>query len=749
MSAGAGLSRGAMANQPLKAAIIGGGRACENLLTILSQERLNLLNMEVLGVADPNPQAPGIERARQMGIFTTQDFTELYTLAGLNLLIELTGSVAVRERMIRTKPIAISSIDNRGARLLWDLVQIEIEKSQVEHQAEEAIKRERDWFHRILDSLPDQIMVLDRQMRIVAVNQTFSEVSGLDKDTVIGQPCHLVRFGRNEPCASPDLACPFTQVLKTGQTESLLQLRTGSQGCTVYEEVIATPILGEDGQVEHMVEGVRDVTQRVRLESELCQAEQNHRQLMDAAQDIIVIKDMQGRYLYANPATHQFSGLTPEAMRGHTDFELFPPGLAKAMVAQDDLVRLHRTTLCFDEMMRVEGQERRFHTVRYPIFDQRGEMVSVSIMARDVTQEKALQEEVRQSRDYMRAVLTNSSDMIITTDLTGAVVTFNPGGERMLGYTLEEVRGRDIAALWHEPERRRELMRQVRRHGAVNNFPATLVAKDGHQVEISLSLAQLRDGQGQVLGTVGISKDVTEENRLRHQVIENERLAAIGQTVAGLAHCIKNILNGLRGGSYLVDTGLKNSRSELVEEGWQSVKKNIARIGNLSLDMLNYCRERTPELQPCDPGELARAAVEMVAQTARMEGVAMEVEVQPGPPVLLDPGAMNRALVNLLGNAVDACLERDYPPDVKPLVRVLVRRKPGWLELAVADNGVGMPAEVRGNLFKRFYSTKDSRGTGLGLAVTQKIVGEHQGRMEVDSTPGQGSTFTMVLLDQV
>lgn len=744
-AAGAGLSRGAQANLPLKAAIIGGGKACENLLTILSRERLHLLNMEVLGVADPNPQAPGMVRARQMGIFTTDDFTKLYDLPGLNLLIELTGSTAVRQHMIRTKPLDISSIDHRGARLLWDLVQIEIEKSQLEREAEQAIKRERDWFHRILDSLPDQIMVLDRDMRIVTVNQTFGRTTGLDKEEVVGQPCHQVRFGLDQACGGLDMQCPFQRVLETGHPESLIQLRPGPGGGTIYEEVIATPILDDEGRVTQVVEGVRDVTQRVRLECELSQAEQKHRQLMDAAQDIIVIKDMQGRYLYANPATQQFSGLSPEAMRGRTDFELFPPGLAKAMTAQDDLVRQHRTTLCFDETMRVEGQVRRFHTVRYPIFDDKGEMVAVSTMARDVTQEKALQEQVRQSRDYMGAVLSNSSDMIITTNLKGEIVTFNPAGERMLGYTLEEVKGMNIADLWLEPERRRMLMEEVRKHGAVNNFPATLIAKDGHPVEISLSLAQLRDGQGQVLGTVGISKDVTEENRLKHQLIENERLAAIGQTVAGLAHCIKNILNGLKGGSYLLDTGLKNNRPSLVEEGWQSVQKAIARISNLSLDMLNYCRDRTPELKATDPGELARSVVDLVAQMAQLEGVGIEVEVEPGPPVELDPDAMHRALLNLLSNAVDACLEREYPEGVKPLVRLVVRRDPDWLELAVEDNGVGMSEEVRNNLFRQFYSTKESRGTGLGLAVTRKIVGEHHGHIEVESTPGRGSTFRVFL----
>jgi len=135
------IRRGAQSRVPLKAAIIGGGKACDDLLILLSQERLKRLNMEIVGVADRTPTAPGIVRAKGMGIFTTDDFKKLYDIPGLNLLIELTGSKEVREQIIRTKPLDISSIDHRGARLLWDLVQIETEKQQVQREGEQKLRQ--------------------------------------------------------------------------------------------------------------------------------------------------------------------------------------------------------------------------------------------------------------------------------------------------------------------------------------------------------------------------------------------------------------------------------------------------------------------------------------------------------------------------------------------------------------------------------------------------------------------------------
>jgi PAS domain S-box-containing protein len=151
-----------------------------------------------------------------------------------------------------------------------------------------------------------------------------------------------------------------------------------------------------------------------------------------------------------------------------------------------------------------------------------GEIVQVVEGSRDVTRRVALQEEVRRNKEYLENIIVNSSDMIITTNLQGKIVTFNPGAEHMLGYKQEEVLETDIEDLWKAPEERRGLMAEVKARGFVNNYPATLIGKDGQEVEISLSLAELRDSEGRVLGTVGISKDVTEENRLRRQLVVQE-----------------------------------------------------------------------------------------------------------------------------------------------------------------------------------------------------------------------------------
>jgi len=604
------IRRGAQSQVSLKAAIIGGGKACDDLLVLFSQERLSRLNMEIVGVADRIPTAPGISRAKAMGIFTTHDFKELYGIPGLNLLIELTGSNRVREELIRTKPLDISSIDHRGARLLWDLVQIETEKQIVQREGEQKL-----------------------------------------------------------------------------------------------------------------------------------------RQFLESAQDIICIKDLEGRYLYANPATVHYVGMPREAVIGKTDAEIFKAPLARAMAAHDQEVLDQKRTLFFNEKMSVHGETFHFHTVRFPILNDQGKMTSFAVMARDMTEEIKLQEAVRQNKEYLENILTNSSDMIITTDLQGRIVTFNPAGERMLGYGRDEIVGTNINLLWKAPEDRERLMTEVRTRGAVNNFPATLVSRDGKEVEISLSLSQLRDSEGHVLGTVGISKDVTEENRLRQQLMEQERLAAVGETVAGITHCMKNVLNGLKGGSYMLNVGLKRNDTKLVKEGWGTVQKGIERIGRLSLDMLSYCRDRRPERIPTDPLKLARETVALVASAAEQEGIRISCSGDEGPPVKLDPEAIGRALLNLISNGVDACREKSYTARETPEVEVRVKRDGAALRFIVGDNGVGMTEETVSKLFSRFFSTKEGHGTGLGLCVSDKLVTEHGGKISVESSFGKGSVITIQMED--
>ena len=234
-----------------------------------------------------------------------------------------------------------------------------------------------------------------------------------------------------------------------------------------------------------------------------------------------------------------------------------------------------------------------------------------------------------------------------------------------------------------------------------------------------------------------------ENTELYQAKIEAERLAAVGQTIATLSHHIKNILQGIRGGSYLIDMGLNGKDEAIVRRGWGMVEKNQGKIYNLVMDMLSYSKEREPALEPADLNETVGEVVELMKSRAEELGVALEYAPSLGmPPILIDPDGIHRAVLNVVTNAIDAAEEVEAG---KVTVTTSWDTEAGLASVTVADNGSGIPEDKLDSIFQVFASSKGSRGTGLGLPVSKKIIVEHGGRIEVSSKPGEGTVFRVDL----
>ena len=505
-----------------KAALIGGGSACRDFLALADNNGLQQLNMVIGGVADPDPEAPGIVLAREMGLFTSLDYTELYSLPGLTLLIAFTENREVCERVIQSKPDHVGFIDHLGAGLLWNLIGVSKKTLREKEESENALQREKQWSQRFIDSLADKILVLDRDLIILKVNKVFLEACGSSESAVLGKQCCEI-VNRNEShCGEKDRDCHFEKVFTTGEKYAAVHEYKDGDGNLICEEIAAWPVFDETGELVQVIEQIRDTTSRVCLENELRDSEHKLRLFLESARDLICIKDLEGRYLYLNPAASDLMETPRGEIPGKNDHELFPEPLARVITEHDSEMLALGKTMFFYERMRVNDHVRHYHTLRFPILNDSGEMISFAIVSRDMTESVTLLDEVRQHKEYMENILANSLDMIVTTDLEGKTVTFNPAAERMLGYRQDEIVGTNIEGLWKHPDKRRKLMEEVSLKGSVSNFPAILTARDGHEVEVSLSISELRDSDGYLLGTVGISKDVTEENLLRRRLLKHE-----------------------------------------------------------------------------------------------------------------------------------------------------------------------------------------------------------------------------------
>ena len=225
--------------------------------------------------------------------------------------------------------------------------------------------------------------------------------------------------------------------------------------------------------------------------------------------------------------------------------------------------------------------------------------------------------------------------------------------------------------------------------------------------------------------------------------IQAERLAAVGQTIATLSHHIKNILQGVRGGSSLIDLGLKENDEAIVRRGWTIVEKNQSKIYNLVMDMLSYSKDREPALEPTDLNETVEDVVELMRPRAEEFQVRLDWTPAPKMPLIwIDPDGVHRAVLNILTNAIDAA---EGGPDPKVAVSIAWTPDSPTVRIQIQDNGPGLEESEIPRIFQVFSSTKGSRGTGLGLPVSQKIIREHGGTISVRSQPGQGAAFIIEL----
>lgn len=235
-----------------------------------------------------------------------------------------------------------------------------------------------------------------------------------------------------------------------------------------------------------------------------------------------------------------------------------------------------------------------------------------------------------------------------------------------------------------------------------------------------------------------------EDTRYYVAMVQAERLAAIGQTMATVAHHIKNILQGIRGGSYLIDLGLSEHDEPLVRKGWAIVEKNQNKITNLMMDMLTFSKEREPDLVPSDINRIVGDVIELMQSRAVDSEVALHWHPAENMPTLVfDPEGLHRAVLNVVTNAIDAAADAHEGAQVAVSTEFFPEK--GAFCIVVSDNGPGIPAELIDSLFSPFVSGKKGRGTGLGLPVSQKIIHEHGGRILVESNPTGGSRFTLEL----
>lgn len=278
------------------------------------------------------------------------------------------------------------------------------------------------------------------------------------------------------------------------------------------------------------------------------------------------------------------------------------------------------------------------------------------------------------------------------------------------------------------------------------------VGRDGDEVPYKVHAVPLRNEDGEVELMVQMALDRGEREALEHSLQQAETLANVGLSTAGLAHTIKNILAGLEGGTYVVDSGLDKQDMGRVKGGWSMVQKYLDQVTTLVRNLLRYARAQPPAKEPVAPADLVQGVMELYESKAGLLEIDLVAEVEPDlEPVMMDPQAMHACLTNLVTNALDACSWDPDGDDKQHRVVISACRREAEgergpsLVLEVVDNGMGIPEQDQPRILQEHFTSKGMRGTGLGLLLTRKTVTDHQGRVSFTTEPGEGTTFRIEL----
>lgn len=737
------------ASRSLRAAIVGGSKGCQSVIQMVQTDTLGRFQMDIIGVADINPNAVGMVSAREAGVeLVTTDYRELYEIPNLDLLIELTGSNDVRDDIERTRPRSVRLIDHFGARLFWELHQAEESIIDQRNDMQAQVEMERERITQIFDCIPDEILVVDTDMVVQDANLAFLKNNSIAIDEVRGLRCYELDQQIRGECQVAVGNCPFFEVMKNRRPVPIVRKHYEEDGRPRFAAIVAAPLLDVEGELVGMIEMTRDITHRIRLEEELKATEVKLQQFMENAPLATYIKNRQDVYVEVNPAVCSLYGKEKNELIGRTDLEILPREAAEAMREGDHQVLADGVEFSHECEVSFDSKRVFLSIVKYPIFGAMGKVSAVCGLIADVTLQKEAQAELDRTREYLQDILDNSPVMIITTDLETKIVSFNRGSEETLGYSSDDVVGKEATIFYPNPEERHSLLRRVTQHGAVRDHRTNLLRKDGTTIPVSLTLAQLKNSQGQMIGTVGISKDISHRKCLMDQIIQSERLAAVGRLAAGVAHEINNplaVIGEIAG--YLGDIvthadAIGDEHIEELRDGLPKIEKQVQRGRLITRRLLSLARKTEARVHETDVDSAIEEVLPFLEKEARLNQIAIHRESKgPVSPVKIEEIQLQEIVINLIQNAIQA-----LSPEKQGNVWVICEERDRKVIVTIRDDGPGIDEEVRDRLFDPFVTTKpDGVGTGLGLSICYGIVKRYDGEIRVASKPGQGATFKVVL----
>jgi PAS domain S-box-containing protein len=617
-----------------------------------------------------------------------------------------------------------------------------------EHRRSAAeLQRKQQVLQSILDDMPAVVFVQDLEGRFTLVNTAWERFTGLRRDQATGRTVHDIF----PPDVADSLRIGDRAMLDAGvPTEAELVL-PGTDGQRTYI-TSRFPLRNEQGRIEGLVGLAVDITRRKRAEDSLQRANAFAESVIQTANVIFVHLDAAGLVRKINAAAEEITGYKSAEVEGASWFELLVPRDRYPYVWEEfeRLMREGVTAGSFENpILTKQGDERQIMW-RNTTLREGDRIVGIIAFGMDVTDRRRAEGQ----QATLSRVVEQATESIMITDAQGTVTYVNPAFESISGYSLAEVIGQTprILKSGHQDAAFYRRMWETLARGEVWKGRLVNRRKDGTLFQEDATIGPVRDASGRLVNYVAVKRDVTTEMRLERQLIQAQKMEAIGRLAGGVAHDFNNLLGVIVGYGEITRRDLRGD--DPLTGKVDQILKAAERAAGLTRQLLAFSRQQVLQPKIVDLNVIV-SDVEKMLRRLIGEDILLTSSLDPGlGSVKADPGQIEQVLMNLAVNARDAMPEGGHltvetrnaelgPDDAARRPPTLAGR---YVMLAVTDSGMGMDAETQSHLFEPFFTTKEmGKGTGLGLSTVYGIVKQSEGYIWCYSEVGVGTTFKIYL----